>query len=386
MDKIINLLVELFERESLIKLVFGGIRKKSLPYQKVIIRPILLGGQINYQIEYHFEKKVTHENVDRIQCIERITRFVEEDFKQINIFSTDADYQVLASKPETPKILKKPPTQKQKSLDHNRTKQYIIPNGVPCDFLIRLGVMDEKGQVFQKHYAKFRQINRFLEIVEDVLNDLPERGAAEDGNPDFLRIIDFGCGKAYLTFALYYYLKLQLGKNVSITGLDLKVDVIQFCNQIAEDLHYDSLDFQIGDIAEYTENRGADMVITLHACDTATDYALMKAVGWNASVILSVPCCQHELFPQIQNGLNHPILKHGILKERFSAILTDGLRALKLEEQGYHVDMIEFTSLEHTSKNIMIRAVQTGKKRKAAAKEFQQLIEYWNVKPTIEQL
>jgi hypothetical protein len=383
MKKITDLLEDLFDRESIVKMVFSGLRKKSLPYQKAVIRPILLNNGLQYQIEYHYEKKVTHENMDRFRCMEQIESLLNNDFKQLNIFSSQADYQVLASKPDHPKIIKKSPTQKLKSLEHNKKKQYIIPDGEPCDFLIRLGVMDQNGQVFQKHYAKFRQINRFLEIVSDILSYLPEKQALKDRRPEPLRIIDFGCGKAYLTFALYHYLKLDLKKEVSIIGLDLKEDVIEFCNRIAGDLHYENLTFQMGDIADYSGADGADMVVTLHACDTATDYALIKAVNWNASVILSVPCCQHELFHQISNDLHHPILKHGILKERYAAILTDGLRALKLEEQGYHVDMIEFTSLEHTSKNIMIRAVKTDKKRKAAGQEFDQLKQYWNVNPTI---
>ena len=386
MNQTIRLLEELFESDTFIRLVLGNARRKSLPYQKVVVRPVPLNGKISYQFEYQYEKKAIHENTDQVQCLLLIQQLLNDDFKQINIFGTEADYQVLAARPDRPKIIKKPPTQRKAAPEHNRTKQYLIPNGEPCDFLIRLGVMGEDGQVFQKHYAKFRQINRFLEIVSDVTDNLLKKEKAESGQSVPLRIIDFGCGKAYLTFALYYYLKVLEKKEVSITGLDLKEDVIAFCNKVAQDLHYDTLLFQMGDIADYQEAQGADMVVTLHACDTATDYALIKAVGWNASVILSVPCCQHELFPQIKNQLNHPILKHGILKERFSAILTDGLRALKLEEQGYNVDLIEFTSLEHTSKNIMIRAVKTGKKRTAAQNEFEQLKQYWNVNPTIDQL
>lgn len=382
MKNFIELLNDLLNTESLIKMIFGGLRKKSLPYQKVAIRPVIIQGQLCYQAEYHFEKKVTHENLSKDECFKLCLGLLSDSFKQVNIFSASADFQVLASKPENPKIIKKAPTKVLECLDHNQAKQYIIPDGTPCDFLIRLGVMHKDGHVIPKHYAKFRQINRFLEILSDVLPHLP----SDTLSTKPLKVIDFGCGKAYLTFALYYYLKLNLNKNVSIVGLDLKADVIDFCNQVAEDLHYDGLIFQMGDIAQYDDTATADMVVTLHACDTATDFALMKAVGWNASVILSVPCCQHELFSQIQNEMNAPLLKHGILNERFSAILTDGLRGLKLEEQGYDVAMIEFTSLEHTSKNIMIRAIQTGKKNPKSGEEFHRLKEYWNVHPTIENL
>lgn len=379
METIIDLVENALENETLIKLSFGDLRKKSNPYKKAVLRPLLLRGELCYQIEYHFQNKVTHKNLKKEQCLEHCSELISNIFKQMSIFSVDADYQILASNPDKPRIIKKAATKTMPALSHNHEKQYIIPDHDPCDFLIRLGVMDQSGQVIQKHYAKFRQINRFLEIVSDVLDFLPNRDEP-------LRIVDFGCGKAYLTFALYYYLKLKLGKDVSIIGLDLKEDVIDFCNRVTKDLDYDGLQFLRGDIADYSEQGKADMVVTLHACDTATDYALIKAVDWDASVILSVPCCQHELFGQISNELHRPILKHGILNERFCSILTDGLRGLKLEEQGYDVSMIEFTSLEHTSKNIMIRAVKTGNKSAAAGEEYRRLKEYWHVNPTIDQL
>jgi SAM-dependent methyltransferase len=386
MNKIIDLLKETIENDTLIKLVYGDLRKKSNPYKKAVIRPLLLQDELCYQIEYHFQNKVTHRNLKKEELPELCEEFNAEVFKQSNLYSVDADYQILAADPDKPKIIKKAPTKTMPALSHNHDKRYIIPDHTHCDFLIRLGVMDQNGQVIQKHYAKFRQINRFLEIVSDVLDHLPEKSDSGSGQSEPLRIIDFGCGKAYLTFALYYYLKLKLGRSVEIIGLDLKEDVIDFCNRVAQDLNYDALRFQKGDIAEYSENVKADMVVTLHACDTATDFALIKAVGWNASVILSVPCCQHELFNQISNDLHAPLLKHGILNERFCAILTDGLRGIKLEEQGYEVSMIEFTSLEHTSKNIMIRAVKTGRKSSTAGEEYQKLKQYWNVLPTIDLL
>lgn len=365
--------------EILVKLSFGDLRRKSSPYKKVVLRPVLLQGKLNYQAEYHFPTKVTHTNMGKEECLKLCCELITDVFKQMNLFSEEGDYQVLASNPDKPKIIRKPASKVVSSLKHNQEKQYLIPDLTPCDFLIRLGVMDQSGRVLQKHYAKFRQINRFLEIVSDVLSFLPNK-------QEPLRIVDFGCGKAYLTFALYYYLKLKLNKNIEIIGLDLKEDVIDFCSRVAEDLNYSGLRFLRGDIAEYEEQGEADMVVTLHACDTATDFALIKAVGWGASVILSVPCCQHELFNQISNEFHHPILKHGILKERFCSILTDGLRGLKLEEQGYEVSMIEFTSLEHTSKNIMLRAVKAGKKNTAAGEEYLRLKEYWNVSPAIGRL
>lgn len=368
----------LFEQTP-VKIIFSSPRKKSLPYRKVTLRPILLQGQPIFQAEYHYEKKAIHENLKKDQVVDACLDLILRDFKQINVFTEQEDIQILAAKPNKPRILRKPGTQKQQSLEHNHLKNYTIADGSPCDFLIRLGVMDKKGKVFPKHYSKFRQINRFLEILQDVFPSLPR----EKDRP--LRIIDFGCGKAYLTFALYHYLHVIEKRNVEIVGLDLKEDVIAFCNQISSDLGYENLKFLMGDIADYT-NDHADMVVTLHACDTATDYALINAVKWNTKVILSVPCCQHEMFSQIKNELHEPMYKHGILKDRFTEILTDGLRGLKLEARGYDVAMIEFTSLEHTSKNIMIRAVKHGGPNQQAAEEYEKLKNYYHVSPSIDVL
>lgn len=372
---------ELFTGEGLIRMIFSDKRKKSLEYSKVTIRPVEIGGQKGFQAEYTVGKQVTHQNLDGDGAAALADRLVREAFKQINIFTTAEDIQVLASKPEKARITTRPATKGMPSLAHNREKKRIIPDGKPCDFLIRLGVMEPDGKVVQRHYSKYRQINRYLEIVEDVFPHLPEDRT--------LRIIDFGCGKAYLTFALYYYLKILKGRDVEIIGLDLKKDVIDFCNKIASDLGYDELKFLMGDIADYTSDH-ADMVVTLHACDTATDYALINAVRWNTKVILSVPCCQHELFSQIHNDIHQPMLKYGILKDRLTEYLTDGLRGLKLEAAGYDVAMIEFTSLEHTARNIMIKAVKTASPDSAKAKKAQQqyeaLRDFYQVKPTIEQL
>lgn len=374
MNSIPELITKIIEDGSLIRLVLGNKRKKSLPYQKVVVRPFSSNEGMMYQAEYVYPNKVIHENLNSDEFADTVGSLIFTSFKQANFFTTDADYQILAAKPEVPKITKKDPTMKPQGLEHDHTKKYIIPNGEPCDFLIRLGVMNDAGQVLKKHYGKFRQINRFLEIARDVIDYLPKDKT--------LKIIDFGCGKAYLTFALYYYLKKQLGLNVDIVGLDLKEDVIHFCSDIASSLGYDELKFEIGDIAEYQDTH-ADMVVTLHACDTATDFALLNAKKWNASVILSVPCCQHELFKQMKNDLHDPMLKQGILKERFCAILTDTIRQLKLEEWGYDVSMIEFTSLEHTAKNIMVRAVNLHKPNKKAAQQCKELTEFWQVDPSI---
>lgn len=373
-------LSDIFEDEKLVKMVFSNKRKKSLEYSKVTIKPLILKGRYMYQAEFAYDKKVIHDNIPASEIAMFCNAMIRSNFKQVNIFTTESEIQVLASKADDPKIIEKKTARDKADLSHNKKKNYCIPEGEPCDFLIHLGVMTKDGQVIHKHYSKFRQINRFLEIVEDCLDELPKDRK--------LRIIDFGCGKSYLTFALYYYLHELNGYNVSITGLDLKKDVIKFCNKVAEELNYEDLTFLMGDIADYT-NDHADMVVTLHACDTATDYALINAVSWNTRVILSVPCCQHEMFKQIDNDILNPMLKHGIIKDKFTELLTDGLRGLKLEEMGYKVDMIEFTTLEHTSKNIMIRAVKGIPYRKLQQKahdEYEALKEAYNVTPAIDQM
>ncbi len=387
LNRLEQLFTEEFHEENLIKAIFSGKRKKSASCSKVTLRPVRIGGDVLFQAERVFQKKVTHQNLTAPEAVTFCLELVTEEFKQINLFTHKSEIQVLASKPDSPRITSKSAgtaAPKAVSVEHNKKKNYIIEDGVPCDFLMQLGVMNADGKVFPRHYGKFRQINRYLEIVEDVFPYLP---------PDkTLKIIDFGCGKAYLTFALYYYLKVLKNRDVEIIGLDLKEDVIKFCSQVAASLHYTELKFLMGDIADYTDT-SADMVVTLHACDTATDYALMHAVSWNTKVILSVPCCQHELFKQIHNELHQPMLKHGILKDRLTEYLTDGLRGLKLEAAGYDVAMIEFTSLEHTARNIMIKAVKSNaagayqkKKCQTAQQQYEALCHFYQVHPAIDQL
>ena len=381
MEKITQTLCSAMDGGRLVKIIFAGKRRKSIEYKKVTLRPVTIKGEYMYQAEFHFDKKVTHQNIPYFEGIDFAEKLILEDFKQVNILTETEDIQILASKPEKPRITVQNAARRAGDLSHNKKKHYIIDDGVPCDFLIKLGVMAPDGKVFKKHYSKFRQINRFLEIADNCFESLPQTGT--------LRIIDFGCGKSYLTFGLYYYLKLIRKRDVEIIGLDLKDDVIHFCNDVASQLKYDGLRFLTGDIADY-ESDGADMVVTLHACDTATDFALINAVRWQSKVILSVPCCQHELFSQIHEPVNEPMLKHGIIKDKFTELLTDGLRGLKLESVGYDVNMIEFTSLEHTSKNIMIKAIMPDKPKAAAMKkahsEYEALKAFYGVSPTIDAL
>ena len=267
----------------------------------------------------------------------------------------------------------------------DREKNHILREGVPVPFLVELGVMNKEGYVVKARYDKFRQINRYLEFVNDVVPELKKR--SDDHS---LKIIDFGCGKSYLTFALYHFLHETKGLNVQITGLDLKKDVIADCSRLAQRLGYNDLEFKHGDIADYETSGGVDMVVTLHACDTATDYALYNAIRWNAGVIFCVPCCQHELNKQIRNKELESVLKYGIIKERISALITDAMRAEMLEEQGYKTQILEFIDMEHTPKNLLIRAVRrTGFKsmpvRKDASK-YEKLLNDLSAELTLHRL
>ena len=268
------------------------------------------------------------------------------------------------------------PKEKVQIQAHNRVKQYILREGVPVPFLIDLGVMNEQGKIVHARYDKFRQINRFLEFIEDILPRL-----SRDRE---VTILDFGCGKSYLTFAMYYYLRELKGYDVNIIGLDLKTDVIEKCNSLAGRYGYEKLHFYHGDIADYEGVSSVDMVVTLHACDTATDYALAKAVEWGAEVILSVPCCQHEINKQIKNEMLEPVLRYGILKERMSALITDAVRANLLESKGYETQILEFIDMEHMPKNLLIRAVRTGKKSDISS--TQDMLTALNIHPTLNRL
>ncbi|WP_375137241.1 class I SAM-dependent methyltransferase [Paenibacillus pabuli] len=351
MDSLRKLIQDIFEQNSLITATWSQLRRRdNVSYTKVQVKPVTLKNQLHYQFAFHYTNKVLHENLTPAEAVERMTLLCEETFRQGLLCTTDADYQILISKKYKVSILTKSASKTAVDLSHNRKKQYVLEDGVPVSFLVELGIMSEEGRVLARKYDKFRQINRFLEMVQDVIPHLPE------GRP--LTIVDFGCGKSYLTFALYHYLSVQQRRSLNIIGLDLKADVIEHCNDLANKLHYGDLKFLVGDIADYDELNEVDMVVTLHACDTATDAALEKAVRWGASVILSVPCCQHELFDQIESNVMNPLLSHGILKERFSALATDAIRAKLLDLMGYKTQLLEFIDMEHTPKNILIRAVR----------------------------
>ena len=319
--------------------------------KKVSVRPVLMSAGPRLQFAFVEEKRETHENLTFSEGESRITELLRSQFRVANLFTTNVDLSA-RTKGGSVKFTRRPPSKvRPASLpEHNRTKQYLIPDGVPCPFLIEIGVMTAAGKVHAAKYDKFRQVNRFLELVNDVLPELPSEGV--------LRIVDFGCGKSYLTFALHHLLTAIHRREVEIIGLDLKDNVIEHCNEVARKLGCQGLSFRLGDIAAHTTTDVIDMTVSLHACDTATDIAIAKAASWGTRVILSVPCCQHEFATSMTRDILHPLQRHGILRERFAALTTDALRAQVLELLGYRTQVVEFIDMEHTPKNLLLRAVQ----------------------------
>ena len=367
---------------------------------KVKIKPVLLKGKPVYQVTRTVGPKELHENLEREEAAELLADIAGHPYKNVEVVNGNDKLSLLANKkgevtvkehkgtkgnPEVRSSAAKADNASggidwvTPAMAHNRQKQYLMPEGTPLPFLVELGVMTPAGKVIASKYDKFKQINRYLEFIDDIVPALPKGRT--------INIVDFGCGKSYLTFAMYYLLVSVKGLDVQITGLDLKKDVIANCNALAKKCGYDRLNFLHGDIARYESEDGKhpDMVVTLHACDTATDYALEKAVKWGASVIMCVPCCQHELNKQIECDILSPVMKYGLLKERFAALLTDGLRAEMLEESGYKTQILEFIDMEHTPKNILIRAVKrkTGNSVKT---DFEKTAEFMHAEPTLQKL
>ena len=347
-------LIERLLNKKLVSATISQPRMKSNEVKRVKLKPIELKGTYHIQLEYQYERILKHDNIE-LHLIEAKIDKLFEDFRQFQGDFETESVQVQLSKKN--KVLIKTTanaTTKKANLSHNRKKNYLLDPETPYPFLIRLGVQSPEGKVKKQKYDKFKQINRFIEFIHDSLEYLPKDRT--------IRILDFGSGKSYLTFALYHYLKVEQGLDIRVTGLDLKKEVIEECAQIAADLQYDSLEFLVGDINDYNDESSVDMVVTLHACDVATDMALSRAVKWGAKVILSVPCCQHELNNQINSSPLDIMLQHGLIKERFSALATDSIRAEILSLVGYDAQLMEFIDMSHTPKNILIRAYYTGKK------------------------
>ena len=368
----------------LVRILISNARSTDTP-GKLQVRPVPVKGEIQYQVTSIQGTKAIHANYEKEALISYLTEQMERNFRQMQLEGRNVQGRVLVSKKGKMDIKAREIKGKGKEdfapmLSHNRTKKYLLKEGVPVPWLIDLGVMTPEGKIKNFRYDKFKQLNRYLEFIQDILPKLPKGRE--------IRIIDFGCGKSYLTFAMYYYLRELKHYDIQVTGLDLKADVIEKCQRLADQYGYDRLKFQQGDIASYEGADQVDMVVTLHACDTATDFALAKAVKWGASVILSVPCCQHELNRQVENETLAPILEYGILKERFAALLTDGLRAQMLKSAGYDTQILEFISMEHTPKNLLIRAVK-NENRKEDIKQrmaWENCMQAFHAEPTLKRL
>lgn len=378
MSELNELITKIFQNE-IKKAVISKPSSKENEFKKITISRM----PKFFQITKHTEKQVFHENVQFGEVANRACELMENNFLQFNAWDNDKEYYITASK--NGKLFYKTRSTGNESpvapVDHNRKKQYLLPEGQVIEPLVDMGIFTKEGKVINSMYDKYKQINRLIEIIDD---------GVRQQNLKKLNIIDFGCGKSYLTFIVYYYLTEIKKIETKIIGLDLKKDVIEKCNKAAEKYGYKNLHFDLGDINGYKCPFDVDMVITLHACDTATDFALYNAVNWGAKMIFSVPCCQHELNKQIKTDNLSVLTRYGIIQERFSALLTDSIRGNLLEYCGYKTQLLEFIDFDHTPKNILIRAVLKGSNPKVAKEkalnEVINAIKEFNVEPTLYKL
>lgn len=373
--------IEEMIKEELIKVVISNKLDKDVKYNKITFLLKENKKEKYYQIEQYTDKQVFHENIKFDEIYSKLLECIEGQYKQVSAWSNDTTFDMKISKKG--KIFlgkKKGSNEKLANKSHNREKNYILKEGMIIEPLIDLGVFTREGKVVNSKYDKYKQINRFVEIIDDEIkkNDYKE-----------LTILDFGCGKSYLTFVLYYYFVEIKKINVKMIGLDLKEDVIKKCNDIAKRYKYDNLHFELGDINGFKYNNKVDMVITLHACDTATDYALYNAIKWNSKMIFSVPCCQHEFNKQMKSDEFSILTKYGIIQERIAALMTDSVRANLLEAMGYKTQLLEFIDMAHSPKNILIRASKSKislDKKKEALDEINRLNKEFNFSPTLYKL
>ena len=368
-----ELLDDLFTRDALTRAVFSRPAGRELP-RRVVVEPVDLKAGPAYRFTRHLPDRTTDENLPPDRARAQVAELLG-DYRQALLQSPEADWQVLG---ET--VLKRPPTRPAADRAHDRRKRRLLEEGTPVPFLVELGVMTRDGKVRKARYDKFRQVNRFLELVDDVVPSL-----RPDGGP--LRVVDFGSGRSYLTFAVHHLLTELRGREVEIVGIDLKADVVAECAALAERLGARGLRFEQGDIVGYEAGGPVDLVVSLHACDTATDEALAQAVRWNADAILAVPCCHKEAFRQLHATPElQPLLRHGLVKERVAALATDGLRAQLLELAGYRTQLVELVALEHTPKNILIRAVRGRPAGPEARTSYEGLRDLLGLEPTLERL
>ena len=380
MSELLVTLNRILETGAPVKIIISKPVSKSSEIKKMVVEKKNSG----YQIAKYTEKQVFHENIKEDALAIRIDELTTGLFRQLNAWTDDYEHIVLISKDGKCNYKKHALSSgnSAKSVsEHNRKKNYIIEEGQTVSPLVDMGIFTKDGRVVKSMYDKYKQINRFLEILDDEIGEL---------KCDTLNVIDFGCGKSYLTFVVYYYLTEIKKIKANIVGLDLKADVIKKCNEAAKKYGYSNLHFEVGDVNGYKANFDVDMVITLHACDTATDYALYNAIQWNAKMIFSVPCCQHELNKQIHTDNLALLTRYGIIKERFSALATDAIRANLLEYAGYKTQLLEFVDFDHTPKNILIRAVRrplhVRSVSNTALMEVDKLIGEFNFEPTLYKL
>ena len=376
-QEMLEQITNLINNKQLISATISQPRAKSDEVKRVRLKPVELKGTYMIQFEYQYERVLNHENLDLSDVPDKLNLLLQQ-FRQAQAEFEEEKIHIQLSKKF--KVLWKSDRVNSKkivNLSHNRKKNYLLEEDTSYPFLVRLGVQTPDGKVKKQKHDKFRQINRFVEFIDDALDYLPK------DRP--VRILDFGSGKSYLTFALYHYLHIEKGLDIRVTGLDLKKEVIEECQKIADDLNYEHLEFLVGDINDYNEETSVDMVVTLHACDVATDMALARAVKWGAQVILSVPCCQHELNTQLKSPALDVMLQHGLVKERFAALATDSIRAELLKLVGYEAQLLEFIDMEHTPKNILIRAYFTGKKpTNEDMKKYRAFVDFLQAKPFLE--
>lgn len=364
---------------SLQKVIISKPVDKNSEYKKIVIEK----KHDYYQAAKYTVKQVFHDNVKLTELTEYLDKLIGADFLQLNAWDDQKEHILLVSKKGkvTYKAKKLLNPQQDAAMSHNRKKNYVLEEGQVIAPLVDMGIFTKEGRVVRTMYDKFRQINRFIEIIDDGVKDY----AKEE-----IHIIDFGCGKSYLTFIMYYYFTEIRHMKVQMLGLDLKEDVICKCNEAAKKYGYDGLRFEMGDINGFKTPFDVDMVVTLHACDTATDFALYNAVTWNAKMIFSVPCCQHELNKQMKSEELSLLTRYGIVKERFAALTTDAIRANLLECCGYKTQLLEFVDFAHTPKNILIRAVRKpvvpASVKKKYLTEVERVMEEFHLEPTLYKL
>ena len=349
-------------------------------YRKIVLNRQKKG----WQAEQYTEKQVFHENLPEGKVQDYLMENMSGAFRQCGAWDGTFEHTVRISKKGKVTGMKKRTAQTEApkaKTENNRKKNYLLEEGTVIPPLVDMGIFTAEGKVVRSMYDKYRQINRFVELIDDEIDALPK--------DQTIRIIDFGCGKSYLTFILYYYLVEFKNRDVEITGMDLKADVIAHCNKAAEKYGYDKLHFQVGDIGGYETAEQIDMVISLHACDTATDYALYHAIRWKAKLIFSVPCCQHELNKQMKSDNLSILTRYGIVKERTAALMTDAIRGNLLTESGYRTQLLEFVDLSHTPKNLLIRAVRSmipASAKKQARAEVDAIEKEFGLQPTLDTL